>query len=218
MAISHAFGQRADLRAHARQPGHLARQGRGARAGEEVRARGLSDARAWRPTCCRFTTQIQIACDAAKFGIARLAGVEAPKFDDNETTLADLRERVRKTIDYLQSVPAAQIDGSEAKDISVPRRAGPMSMKGEAYLKHFALPNFFFHVTTTYALLRHNGVELGKMDFLGALPKPAPSAERSDARRGAVVARPCRAERASGDRCAKWRSSAARRRAASAWS
>ena len=122
------------------------------------------------PDMLPFTQQIQIACDAAKFCIARLAGSEGPAFPDDEKTLADLRQRVAKTIDYLKSVPAAQIVGSDAKDISVPRRAGPITMSGEAYLKHFALPNFFFHVTTTYALLRHNGVELGKMDFLGALP------------------------------------------------
>ena len=126
------------------------------------------------PDMLPFTQQIQIACDAAKFCIARLTGIEAPKFEDNEKSLADLRARIRKTIDYVQSVPAAQLDGTDAKEISVPRRAGPLAMTGEAYLKTFALPNFFFHATTTYALLRHNGVELGKSDFLGALePKPA---------------------------------------------
>jgi hypothetical protein len=116
-----------------------------------------------------FTQQIQIACDTAKFCVARLAGSEGPKFEDNETTLAELRQRVRKTIDYVQSVPAAQVDGSDDREISVPRRAGPLLMKGEMYLKHFALPNFFFHVTTVYALLRHNGVSLGKSDFLAGL-------------------------------------------------
>jgi hypothetical protein len=116
-----------------------------------------------------FMQQIQIACDTAKFCVARLAGSEGPKFEDNETSLADLRQRVRKTIDYVQSVPAAQIDGSDEREISVPRRAGPILMKGEMYLKHFALPNFFFHVTTVYALLRHNGVSLGKSDFLAGL-------------------------------------------------
>jgi len=121
------------------------------------------------PDMLPFTQQIQIACDAAKFCVARLAGVEAPPFADDEKTLADLRQRVMKTIDYVQSVPAAQIIGSDDKEISVPRRAGALLMTGETYLKHFALPNFFFHVTTTYALLRHNGVELGKTDFLGAL-------------------------------------------------
>jgi len=102
-----------------------------------------------------------------------LARWMAPPFPDDEKTIDDLRQRVRKTIDYLQSIPAAQIDGSDARAISVPRRAGAITMTGESYLKTFALPNFFFHVTTTYALLRHNGVELGKADFLGALPQAA---------------------------------------------
>jgi hypothetical protein len=119
------------------------------------------------PDMLPFTKQIQIGCDAAKFGVARLAGIDAPKFEDNETSLADLKARVEKTMAFLQSVPAAQVDGSDDKDINVPRRDGSLVMKGEAYLKHFALPNFFFHMTTTYALLRHNGVDLGKSDFLG---------------------------------------------------
>ena len=122
------------------------------------------------PDMLPFTKQIQIACDAVKFGVARLAGVEAPKFEDNEANFADLRARIRKTLDFIQSVPASQIDGTESKDVVVPRRDGSMTLKGEAYLKNFVLPNFFFHVTTTYALLRHNGVDLGKTDFLGALP------------------------------------------------
>lgn len=121
------------------------------------------------PDMLPFTRQIQIACDAAKFGVARLAGVEAPKFEDNEQSVAELRERIRKTIDYVQSVPASQIDGTEDKDVTVPRRDGSMTLKGEPYLKHFVMPNFFFHVTTAYALLRHNGVDLGKKDYLGAL-------------------------------------------------
>jgi hypothetical protein len=120
------------------------------------------------PDMLPLTQQIQIASDAAKFCIARLAGAEAPPFADDEKTLADLRQRIQKTMDYVQSVPAAQIDGSDAKQISVPRRGGTLTMTGEIYLKHFALPNFFFHVTTTYALLRFNGVELGKTDYLGA--------------------------------------------------
>ena len=127
------------------------------------------------PDMLPFTNQIQIACDAVKFGIARLSGVEAPKFADDEASLADLRTRVRKTIDFIQSVPAAQIDGTEAKDVVVPRRDGSMTLKGETYLKNFVLPNFFFHVTTAYALLRHNGVELGKADFLGPMQPAATS-------------------------------------------
>jgi len=121
------------------------------------------------PDMLPFVRQIQMACDAGKFGFARLAGVEAPRFEDNEASFAELRERIRKTLDFLQSVPAAQIDGTEDKDITVPRRAGPIVLKGEFYLKHFVLPNFYFHVTTTYALLRHSGVDLGKNDYLGAL-------------------------------------------------
>ncbi len=121
------------------------------------------------PDMLPFSAQIQIAADAAKFGVARLAGVEAPKFDDKEASIAELKERVRKTVEFVQSVPAAKINGSEDKDITVPRRDGSMVLKGEVFLKYFSLPNFFFHVTTTYALLRHNGVELGKVDYLGAL-------------------------------------------------
>ncbi len=119
------------------------------------------------PDMLPFTRQVQIACDTAKFCIARLGGVDAPKHEDNEASLADLKARISKTLTFVQSVPADQIVGTEDKDINVPRRDGVMVMKGEAYLKHFATPNFYFHVTTAYALLRHNGVELGKGDFLG---------------------------------------------------
>ncbi len=125
------------------------------------------------PDMLPFSKQIQIACDAAKFCVARLAGSEAPKFDDGETSIAELRERIARTVAYVRSVPAAQIDGSDAKDITVPRRDGSMTMKGEDYLRHFVLPNFYFHVTMTYALLRHYGVDLGKGDFLGAMPPVA---------------------------------------------
>jgi uncharacterized protein len=118
------------------------------------------------PDMLPFTNQIQIACDGAKFAMARLGSVEGPKFDDTESTLAQLRERVRATMDFIKSVPAEKIDGTEDKEITIPRRTGNTVMKGEEYLKHFVLPNFFFHVTTAYALLRHNGVELGKKDYL----------------------------------------------------
>ncbi len=118
------------------------------------------------PDMLPFTKQIQIACDGAKFCVARLGGVDAPAFDDGETSLAELRTRVQATIAFIESVPAAKIDGSEDKDVTIPRRDGPMTMKGEAYLKHYAFPNFYFHATMTYALLRHNGVELGKTDYL----------------------------------------------------
>jgi len=118
------------------------------------------------PDMLAFSKQVQIACDGAKFCVARLAGVEAPKHEDNEATLAQLKERIAKTLAFIQSVPESQIASSADKDISVPRRDGPVIMKGEFYLNHYVLPNFYFHVTTAYALLRHNGVELGKSDFL----------------------------------------------------
>jgi len=121
------------------------------------------------PDMLPFVRQIQIASDSAKFGVARLAGVESPKFEDNEASFAELRERIRKTIAFMESIPAAQIDGTEARDVVVPRRDGSITLKGEFYLKHFVMPNVYFHVTTTYALLRHWGVDLGKRDFLGAL-------------------------------------------------
>jgi hypothetical protein len=120
------------------------------------------------PDMLPFTRQIQIASDNAKGCVARLAGVEIPKYEDNEATIDELRQRIRKTIDFMKSVPAEKFEGADARDIEVPRRAGePLRFKGEAYLKHFALPNFFFHVTTAYALLRHYGVDLGKADYLG---------------------------------------------------
>lgn len=119
------------------------------------------------PDMLPFTRQVQIACDAAKNGIARLSGVEAPKFDDTEATLQDLKERISKTLAWLATVPAAPLDDSAEKDITFPvGKDKTRTMKGDAYLKHWMLPNFFFHVTTAYALLRHNGVELGKSDYL----------------------------------------------------
>jgi len=120
------------------------------------------------PDMLPFNRQVQIASDGAKACMARLAGTEMPKWDDNEATLAELRARAQKTIDYVDSFSAAQIDGSEAREITVPRRSGePLKFDGETYLKHFVLPNFYFHVTTAYALLRHGGVEIGKTDYLG---------------------------------------------------
>ncbi len=120
------------------------------------------------PDMLPLKNQVLIACDTAKFLVARLAGVDAPKFDDTEASFTELRARIGATIEFIESVPADKVDGTEEKDVTLPRRTGPIVMKGEAYLKAFALPNFFFHATTAYALLRHNGVEIGKMDFLGA--------------------------------------------------
>ena len=119
------------------------------------------------PDMLPLTRQVQIATDGAKGCVARLAGLEVPKWDDNEATLDEVRARIRKTIDYVQSVPAAQIDGSEAREIVLAMRQGELRFTGEAYLLGFVLPNFYFHATTLYALLRHSGVAVGKSDFLG---------------------------------------------------
>jgi hypothetical protein len=122
------------------------------------------------PDMLPFVSQIRIASDAAKACAARLAGQEAPKFEDNEASFADLQARVRKTLDYLESVPASAVEGSDAREVLVPmRNRDPLQFSGQDYLQHWALPNFFFHVTMAYALLRHAGVALGKNDFL-AMP------------------------------------------------
>ena len=118
------------------------------------------------PDMLPFMKQVQIASDAAKGCAARLAGVEIPKWEDAETSLADLRARVKRTIDYVQSVPQAQIDAGADREIVLTLRTGEMKFTGQRFLEHWALPNFYFHVTTTYALLRHAGVELGKADYL----------------------------------------------------
>jgi uncharacterized protein len=119
------------------------------------------------PDMLPFARQVLIACDAAKNGIARLSGEAAPKFDDTETTFAELKERIAKTISYLQSVPAEKINGTEEREITFPvGRDATRTLSGEAYLKHWMLPNLFFHVTTAYAILRHNGVDIGKADYL----------------------------------------------------
>lgn len=120
------------------------------------------------PDMLPFTKQIQIASDAAKGCVARLASQEIPKYEDNEATLDELAERIRKTRDFVLSVPESAFARSEDREITIPRRSGdPLKFDGATYLRHFALPNFYFHATTTYALLRHAGVALGKSDYLG---------------------------------------------------
>lgn len=121
------------------------------------------------PDMFPLSRQIQIASDAAKGAAARLSGTEAPKFEDRETTLPELIARIDKTIDYLKSFKPAQIDGSEQRNVVVKTSQREFSFTGLTYLRYWALPNFFFHVTTAYNLLRHNGVEIGKADFLGTL-------------------------------------------------
>ena len=123
------------------------------------------------PDMFDFTRQVQVATDQARRGAARLAGTEAPKVEDNETSLAQLKERVVKTVAYIKTLDKRAIDAAADKDIVFP--LGPEKkgrMKGEDYLNHFVLPNFYFHCAAAYAILRHLGVEIGKRDFLGAIP------------------------------------------------
>ncbi|MGH6788819.1 MAG: DUF1993 domain-containing protein [Pseudolabrys sp.] len=122
------------------------------------------------PDMFALTRQIQVACDQAKNGSARLAGVEPPKFEDNETTVAQLKERIAKTLAFLKTLDAKAIDASAERTIAFPLGPKKGEMKGGDYLTHFVLPNFYFHATAAYAILRHCGVELGKRDFLGSIP------------------------------------------------
>jgi hypothetical protein len=119
------------------------------------------------PDMFPLVRQVQIASDNAKGAAARLAGVEVPKYEDTEQTFAELKARLARTIDFVSSFKAAQIDGSEEKDIHL--KLGPMEVtwKGMQYLLGFALPNFYFHVVTAYDILRHNGVEVAKRDYIG---------------------------------------------------
>ncbi len=114
-----------------------------------------------------LTRQVQIATDQVKGCAARLAGVEVPKFEDNEASFEDLYARIDNTLAFVKSLKPEQIDGSENKDVSLPTPRGPLEFKGQPYLLFFVHPNLYFHCTTAYAILRHNGVELGKMDFVG---------------------------------------------------
>jgi len=119
------------------------------------------------PDMLPMTKQVQLACDAAKGAVARLAGVEIPAYEDNEKTLADLKARIAKTIAFIQTVTPGQIDGTEDKEIVIKRRDKETRYKGMQFLLGHELPNFYFHVTTAYNILRHNGIEIGKRDYLG---------------------------------------------------
>ena len=127
----------------------------------------------WRlaPDMLALARQVQIASDMAKNGAARLAGAEPPRFEDTETTIQQLKERIEKTLAFVNTVDTTAIDASAEREITFP--LGPTNkgqMRGVDYLNHFVLPNFYFHLTAAYAILRHCGVELGKRDFLGAIP------------------------------------------------
>jgi hypothetical protein len=118
------------------------------------------------PDMLPLTRQVQIASDASKFGVSRLAGMEAPKFEDKEQTFEDLRARIARTIDFIKGVPASSLEGSEDRIIKVPVRDKSLEFKGLDYLVRWVIPNALFHVTTAYAILRQSGVEIGKNDYL----------------------------------------------------
>ena len=119
------------------------------------------------PDMFALTRQVQIATDIARGGVARLAGVEPPKEEDGETSFADLKARIQRTLDYIDGVSPAAFEGAERREITLKQRAGDLTMSGIKYLTWFVIPNVGFHCATTYDILRHNGVEVGKRDFLG---------------------------------------------------
>jgi len=119
------------------------------------------------PDMLPYTRQIQLTCDFAKNTTARLAGQEPPKWEDKESSFAELQARIGKTLDFLKGYKPAQIDGAEERDVTIPIGGNPTTFKGQRYLVGFALPNFYFHLSAAYAILRHNGIEVGKRDYLG---------------------------------------------------
>jgi len=126
----------------------------------------LTSARLY-PDMFALARQVQVACDTAKGAMARLAGVEIPKYEDSEKTFEELKARIAKTVAFIEAFKPAQIDGTDDKDLVIKLGTREMQWKGMQYLLGFALPNFYFHAATAYDILRHNGVELGKRDFMG---------------------------------------------------
>ncbi len=120
------------------------------------------------PDMFPFLRQVQVACDFAKGCTARLAGVDVPRYDDSEASFADLKARIATTVAFIDSLPQDGIEASAQRDISTSSGANAKQFKGQVYLVHYALPHFYFHATTAYAILRHNGVEVGKKDFIGS--------------------------------------------------
>jgi hypothetical protein len=119
------------------------------------------------PDMFPLTRQVQIMCDTAKGAAGRLAGIEIPKHEDNETTFPQLKQRIAKTVDFIKGVKASQLEGAETRSIEIKGPNRSFNFTGLSYLNQFVLPNFYFHESIAYAILRHNGVEVGKFDFLG---------------------------------------------------
>ena len=134
---------------------------------KKIDPRVLTAARLY-PDMFPLSRQVQSACDTAKGAVARLAGVEVPVHEDTEQTFEELKARIARTITFIQTIRPAQVDGSEDREVVLKMRSGEVKFKGMQYLLGQALPNFYFHVTTAYNILRHNGVEVGKRDYIGA--------------------------------------------------
>jgi hypothetical protein len=120
------------------------------------------------PDMFPLSRQVQLACDLAKNSVARIAALEPPRFEDHEKTIEELRARIARTVDYLKGIPASAFEGAEDRDLKVP--AGPdkfLDFKGLDFVQRWAIPHVFFHITAAYAILRHNGVDIGKRDFIG---------------------------------------------------
>jgi hypothetical protein len=137
------------------------------------------------PDMFPLARQVQIATDSAKGAAARLSGSEIPSFPDTETSFPELQSRVARTIAFLKSIKPARFDGADARDIQLQMRMGSIGFDGQSYLLGWALPNFYFHLTTAYNILRHNGVELGKWDFLGKVPGSRTAAAKPPAKKAA---------------------------------
>ena len=144
---------------------HILNKGEAHANAKEIELAVLFNARLF-PDMFPLSRQVQIATDMSKGAAARLARLEVPSYDDNETTFADLQARIAKTIAFIETVTPAQLEGAEKRDIEIMVRKAKMEFTGQDYLQKWVMPNVYFHVATTYNILRHNGVELGKPDFL----------------------------------------------------
>ncbi len=133
---------------------------------KKIEPRVLTAARLY-PDMFPMSRQVQSACDTAKGAVARLAGVEVPVHEDTEQTFEELKARIARTITFIETIQPAQVDGSEDREVVLKFRSGEVKLRGMQYLLGHALPNFYFHVTTAYDILRHNGVEVGKRDYIG---------------------------------------------------
>ena len=149
------------------QLAHLLEKGLAHATAENIDPATLVDARL-APDMFTLARQVQSASDASKLAIARIAGITAPSFADTETTFEELQARISKTLDFFETVDRSQLDNSEGRPVVVKTRGHELNFTAERYLLQFALPNFFFHVTTAYGVLRHSGVPVGKLDYLGS--------------------------------------------------